>query len=257
MLVLELVLQDAAEFTPRPRELSGHRCLVLAEDTTGLGQGELLNVVAAQAQPVWRVERREHRFKHPAEEHGEPVPIRAGVMSDRHIPPRRSLGDVTRVGLQRLDALAGPDSVDMPLGEHRPEPCLQRAPAVEVSKQRQTFDTRFERGTRVTHAIELGPESVGELLTGCVVAEEDTRCAIQGRPIGQDHVLPRDLVAGCAQYGQAEISPAQRGDVVADGPFVWRRVLEPMADATVDSLGERRYGQATLQEWELAEGIRV
>ena len=30
-----------------------------------------------------------------------------------------------------------------------------------------------------------------------------------------------------------------------------------MADAAVDSLGERRYGQATLQEWELAEGIRV
>lgn len=193
IILAQVALDVAADRLTRPGQLSRHGCLVFFQEATGFRQGQLLRVVTPEPQTIAVWQSRQRSLERTLNAGAIFRLMRIGRASTRCRNRVRSL-----VGRQGIEPAGGSNPVDMPLREHGTEPCLQRAAAMVIPEQRLPFTVPL------ANAKQLAVNGIGDL-TRTSRPVESVRCAIEGRPMLLDEVIPRTLVTGCAGAGQRQI----------------------------------------------------
>src|SRR5687767_15997289 len=102
-----------------------HARLVLAQQTAGLRQRQSLRIVIEETKTVARVEPGQGIAECGMDE----WEVASAVWIGRLLRRRRRL----LIG-QRLDSGSDTCAIDEPLRQHRPQPCRQTAPAMEIAE---------------------------------------------------------------------------------------------------------------------------
>src|SRR6476659_8952005 len=98
-------------------------------------------------------------------------------------------------------------SIDMPLRKNCSQPGDQAAAAVEVAEERLAF------AASLAQPEELAVQRLGEVARAATGIERIGR-AVQQRPMLQNEVVPRALVAISARARQREVFQMQAGEVL-------------------------------------------
>lgn len=222
----ELTLDVFANASAGACKMARHGGLVFAEQTAGLGERQLLNIVATEPQPVPGVEAIQRAAERPLNQFQI-----AGAIGLRRGRRRCDHGGRCLVW-QRLRAALGPPAVDMPLRQHRAQPGCETAPSVKVTKQRLSL------AAEMLEPIKIGIQRVGQIACAACGIERIGR-AIQHAPLLVHEVLPGPIVTRGTRTREREIAEVQRGQIAIQLTCGRNPVAKRPTGARLERLGEQ------------------
>jgi hypothetical protein len=210
--IAKSVLNGAAKGETDAIEIARDTGFMLAELFADFGEGLFLGVVQAQALVIAGIEGGESGLQRANEKCDVAFAMRVGGLDADWRGQMRSAG-VRILVVERFEAAALSNGVNVPLRQHGAKPGFERAATVEVTEKRAFAAGAFRK------SIEFGEEGVGEFASfrGGGAAAENSGCGgPQIAAIRGDEMLPSGFGIFEAGSGECKIFEMQGAEIVIE-----------------------------------------